>query len=140
KNINIKLIQASEVRLLSQVSTFNDLLSKAFEFFGENEEKDFFIQNIKFQYTDLEGDLITFSTEEEWKALLKNLEVKTLKVSIILKEMENKVDFRLKRCKMFRENGFPCRRSICFKGFKDNFEKVDENLESKEDIRPKRWE
>jgi len=74
--IAIKLYHREEIRKLnlSKTTNFKDFTDKTCEFFNTNNEtNEEFIKKLSFKYTDEESDIITFSSEDEWKKLIRNI-------------------------------------------------------------------
>jgi len=72
------------------------LASKAIEFFkNEFVEDD---EKVVFNYIDKDGDVITFSTEEEWKSLLESLkEDEVLRVTCFFESTRTTCSFEKKK-------------------------------------------
>jgi len=88
-NIAIKLYHSEEIRKLniSKKTNFKDFTDKICEFFNHQEITEEFIKRCTFKYTDEDGDIITFSSEDEWKNLLETFNGKSiLKITLELKK------------------------------------------------------
>jgi len=101
-NIVIKLYHSEEIRRLNlpKTTSYKDFTTKICDFFNYELSEEF-AKKLTFKYTDEEGDIVTFTSEEEWKNLLE-----TFKGTSVLKitfELKNEKTIKSCRGRRFHE-------------------------------------
>jgi len=86
-SITLKLIFSDQIRKLkfTRDSSYDNFLKVIFQILKSNNEElsEESLKNLKFQYTDEEGDTVTFSSEIEWRDIIQSTKSDMIKITVL---------------------------------------------------------